>query len=79
MKLANAVGKRIKELLFLKNITQYKLAKSSCINFKTLSLLVNEKTEDVKLSTVYLCSQVLGVSLKEFFDSNLFDCENIDI
>lgn len=79
MKLANAVGKRIKELLFQKNITQYKLAKSTCLNFKTLSSLLNGKTQDVKLSTIYLCSQVLNISLQEFFNSPLFNPENIEI
>ena len=79
MKLANAVGKRIKELLFKNNITQYKLAKTSCLNFKTLSSLINSKTTDIKLSTVYLCTQVLNISLEEFFASELFNPDNIEI
>lgn len=79
MKLANAVGKRIKELLFKKKITQYKLAKNTCLNFKTLSSLINEKTTDIKLSTIYLCTQHLNITLTEFFNSPLFSEENIEI
>ena len=79
MKLANAVGKRIKEILFKNNYTQYKLAKTTCLNFKTLSALINEKTTDVKLSTIYLCAQALNISLQDFFASPLFDAENIEI
>ena len=47
MNLAQAVGKRMKELLIKKNVTQYKLAKASCLSQNCLSNLLNGKTKDV--------------------------------
>lgn len=79
MKLAHAVGKRTKELLFDKNITQYRLVKTTCLNEKTISDLIKCKTTDVKFSTIWLICSGLGVSLTEFIDSPLFLEENIEI
>lgn len=77
MKLAEAVGKRTKELLFEKNMTQYRLTKITCLNEKTLSDLLKGKTCDVKFSTIYLIANALEISLIEFFNSPLFNEENI--
>lgn len=77
MKLAEAVGKRTKELLFKKNMTQYRLTKITCLNEKTLSDLLKGKTTDVKFSTIYLIANALEISLIEFFNSPLFNEENI--
>jgi len=79
MKLAQAVGERTKELLFEKNITQYRLAKTTCLSEKTLSDLLKSKTADVKFSTIYLITEALGVGLIDFFNSPLFNQENIDL
>lgn len=73
MYLAQAVGKRVKELIFKKGISQYRLIKDTCLNEKTISDLIKGKNKDVKLSTIYLICEVLGMSLNEFFDSNIFD------
>lgn len=77
MKLAEAVGKRTKELLFEKNMTQYRLTKITCLNEKTVSDLLKGKTTDVKFSTIYLIANALEISLIEFFNSPLFNEENI--
>ena len=79
MKLAEAVGKRTKELLFEKNMTQYRLTKITCLNEKTISDLLKGKTADVKFSTIYLIADALNIKLIEFLNSPLFDKENIEI
>ena len=79
MKLAEAVGKRTKELLFKKNMTQYRLTKITCLNEKTVSDLLKGKTTDVKFSTIYLITDALNIKLTEFLNSPLFDKENIEI
>lgn len=79
MKLAEAVGKRTKELLFEKNMTQYRLTKITCLNEKTLSDLLKGKTCDVKFSTIYLIVEAFNMSILEFFDSSLFNKENIEV
>ncbi len=73
MKGSQATGKRIEELLFKNNKTQYRLTKDTCLNEKTLRDLIRGRTSDVKLSTIILIASNLNISLKEFFDSPLFD------
>ena len=79
MKLAQAVGMRTKELLFKKNMTQYRLTKITCLNEKTISDLLGGKTTDVKFSTIYLIVGALSITLVEFFNSPLFDNLQIEI
>lgn len=79
MKLAEAVGKRTKELLFEKNMTQYRLTKITCLNEKTVSDLLKGKTTDVKFSTIYLIVNAFNISLIDFFNSTLFDQDNIEL
>ena len=79
MNLAQAVGKRTQELLFKKNMTQYRLTKLTCLNPKTMSDLINGRTTDIKLSTVFLIVNALEMSLTEFFNSKLFENFNIMI
>ena len=79
MKLAEAFGKRTRELLFQKNITQYRLTKTTCLNEKTISDLIQGKTSDVKFSTVCLIAFALNMSIIEFLNSPLFDKNNIDL
>lgn len=77
MKLAEAVGKRTKELLFEKKITQYRLVKITCLNEKTVSDIIKGKTNDIKFSTIYLIASAFNMSLQEFLDSPLFDMGNL--
>lgn len=79
MNLAQAVAKRTQELLFQKNMTQYRLVKITCLNEKTISDLIKGKTTDVKLSTIYLIVSAFNLSLSEFFNSSLFEDVNIEI
>lgn len=77
MKLAEAVGKRTKELLFERKITQYRLVKITCLNEKTVSDIIKGKTNDIKFSTIYLIASAFNMSLQEFLDSPLFDMNNL--
>ena len=79
MNLAQAVAKRTIELLKIKNMTQYRLVKITCLNEKTISDLLHFKTADVKLSTIYLITNALEVSMVEFFNSPLFNSNNVFI
>ena len=78
MILSNIVGKRIKELIFKKGYSQYRLMRESGLTTKTIADLINGKTSDVKFNTVWAILNTIGVSWKEFVDSPLFDTENID-
>ena len=73
MKLSDAVGKRVENLLAERNMTQYQLYKNGGIPRSTISVTVDGKYKTVKLDTIYQIVATLGISLKEFFDDTLFD------
>ncbi len=73
MKLHEAVGKRILEFCKERNITPNKLCTMSGIIQSTVNSIFSGRSLNPKLATIqYLC-EGLGISLKEFFDSSLFD------
>ena len=73
MKLSEAIGKRVEKLLVERNMTQYQLYKNGGIPRSTISVTVGGKYKTVKLDTVYQICATLGISLKEFFDDEVFD------
>ena len=79
MKVCDAVVKRLRELADNKNISLYKLQKTSGIPEGTFLSLMYGNRKGVNLTTLLQLIQTLGVSPKEFFDSPLFNEENLDI
>ena len=73
MKLSEAVGKRVENLLAERNMTQYQLYKNGGISRSTISVTVDGKYKTVKLDTIYQIVATLGITLKDFFDDELFD------
>ena len=73
MKLSVAVGKRIENLLAERRMTQYQLYKNGGIPRSTISVTVDGKYKTVKLDTIYQITATLGITLKEFFDDDLFN------
>ena len=78
MTIAQATGKRIQELIFKNNITQYRLSKDICIDLKTISNMINGKNKDVKSSTIFLICYYFNITISEFYNSPLFDKTKID-
>ena len=73
MKLYEAVGKRILEYCKEQDITPNKLCTKSGIIQSTVNSIFSGRSKNPQISTIqYLCIG-LGISLKEFFDSPLFD------
>lgn len=79
MKVRKAVVERLREVLDKKNISLYKLQKDSGISEGTFLSLIYGDRQGVNLTTLFQLIQTLNISAKEFFDSNLFDEDNIDI
>ena len=79
MKVCSAVVKRLRELADSINISLYKLQKDSGIPEGTFLSLIYGNRKGVNLTTLLQLIQTLGVSPKEFFDSPLFNEENLDI
>lgn len=76
MLLIEAVNARIDELCKERGITKYRLAEKSALNRSLLTMMKTIST--VKLSTVSAICDGLGISLKEFFDSPLFDPQSTE-
>ena len=77
MELNEAVSKRIKELCIQNNITQYGLSMKSGVPQSTLSTVMNCSFPSMKLRIIYEICEGFEISMKEFFDSPLFDRENL--
>ena len=71
-----ALSKRIDELCTNRKITINKLAETSTIPPSTLRDIVNCKVENPSSMVIYQICKTLKISLKEFYDSKLF--EDID-
>ena len=77
MLLGEAVSARIKELCKERNLSQYGLYKRTGVPQSTLSTIINCKFPGMKLRIIYELCEGLEISLNEFFNSPLFDRENI--
>lgn len=75
MKLVDAVYARIVELAKSHNLSMNALSNVSGVPRTTIITMTNSST--VKLSTVYGICDGLNITLEQFFDSPLFDNENI--
>lgn len=78
MKLNEAVSKRLVELLSNSNMTQYQLSMKSGVPKSTVGNVVNCQYESVKLRIIHELCQGLQINVSEFFDSQLFDEDNLE-
>lgn len=73
MNTKNAVANRIIELCNQKNIAINALANLSGISPSTLYSVLNEKSQNPGIVTVKKLCDGLEISLRKFFDSDIFD------
>ena len=77
MQLNEAVSKRISELCSQRNINQYRLSQKSGVPQSTLSTIQSCTFPSMKLRIIYEICEGLEISMKDFFDSPLFERENL--
>lgn len=77
MRLNEAISKRIVELCEKQGLTQYGLSQKSGVPQSTLSTIINCTFPSMKVRILYEICEGFEISLKEFYDSPLFDRENI--
>ena len=77
MRLNEAVSKRIVELCRQRGLSQYALSIKSDVPQSTLSTVINCSFPSMKLRIIYEICEGLEISLEEFFNSPLFERENI--
>ena len=72
-----ALATRINELLKEKDMTQYRLAMNSGVVAQSIDNIRRQRNKTNPVNIVFQIAQGFGMTLKEFFDSPLFDIENI--
>ena len=75
----NALSMRIKELLILKNMSQYRLEQNSGVSHSQLGFILKNRNNSVNFKTVIMLAHGFGMTLLEFLDSPYFDYEKLDI
>jgi len=73
MNTKNAVANRIIQLCNQKNIAINALANLSGISPSTLYSVLNEKSQNPGIVTIKKLCDGLEISLREFFDADIFD------
>lgn len=76
MNFKEAISKRIYELCTMYNYSPNKLAELSTIPPSTLRATLANKVDNPSITNIYKICKTLKISLKDFFDSDLFN--NID-
>ena len=79
MKISEAIAKRTKDLLFEKNITQYRLKKEMAIPHSTLINVTRAKRDAGSVKTVFQICKGLNISVGEFFSHPIFESDNLEI
>ena len=74
-----ALSLRIKELLQLKNMSQYRLEQNSGISHSQLGFILKNRNNSVNFKTVIMIAQGFGMTLLEFLDSPYFDYDKLII
>lgn len=79
MTLNEAFAIRVKELMKEKKITQYKMCQQTGLYPSTMNYILHAKTKASNFKSMALIIRELGMSLTEFFDSPVFNLDNIDL
>lgn len=79
MTLNEAFAIRVKELLKEKNMPHYKLVQDTGIYPSTMNYILHGKTRASNFKTMALIIKARGVSMTEFFNSSVFDFDNLEI
>ena len=72
MKLVEAIGKRVENLLKEKGISQYALFKIGGVPRTTINDVINIRKKRVSTDTIYQICSTLNLSLEEFFSDSMF-------
>lgn len=79
MNISQAVANRIRELLKVNKMTQYKLEQVSGLSHNTIKSIMKGKAKCVNLRTLVLISYDFGISVVEFLNTENFKYKNLNI
>ena len=78
MKLNEAISQRLCELLTERKMTQYQLYMKSGVPRSTIGNVVNCSYTSVNIRIIHEMCQGMEISIPEFFESPLFDENNLE-
>lgn len=78
VQLNEAVSKRVLELLQEQNMTQYQLFKRTGVPRATISSIIKCEYPSVKLRVIHEMCQGLEIGIADFFESSLFNEDNLE-
>ena len=78
MQLNKAVSTRLSELLNERNMTQYQLYMKSGVPKSKIGNVINCSYDSVKLRVIHELCQGLEISVSDFFQSPLFEENNLE-
>ncbi len=76
---SKAVSQRVKEILKQKNMSIYRLEKITAMSHNSMQTVMRADNNSVNLKTVLLLIRGLDVTASEFFNSPLFEDEDLEI
>ena len=78
MKLIEAIGIRLDNLIDENNTTIYSLAKDTGVPRSTVWKIIHPdltRVKTVKIDTIYQLTDTLGITLSQFFDNPIYNVE----
>lgn len=78
VQLNEAISKRLRELLAQRDMTPYQLFIKSGVPKSTIGNVLNCAYDSVKLRIIHELCQGLEIGISEFFQSPLFDENNLE-
>lgn len=79
MTLNQAFAIRVREILKEKGMTQYKLEQRTGIYHSTMNAMMNNRIASSNFKTMAIIIQELDMTITEFFNSPIFDFENLNL
>ena len=79
MTLNQAFAIRVREILKMKKMTQYRLEQETGIYHSSMNAILNNKVKASNFKSIALIIRALGLSITEFFESPVLDFDNLDI
>lgn len=76
MSFTQAIINRILELCEKNHITPNKLSELSTLSVATLFALLNDKVENPSSKNIYKICKVFGITVAEFYDTDIFNQMN---
>lgn len=79
MTLNQAFAIRVREILKEKKMTQYRLEQETGIYHSSMTSILGNKTKASNFKSIALIIRELGLTMTDFFDSPVFNFDNLDI